>query len=101
MHTLHVSVKVCVQIIIMCCVFVCTSHVYVFECVGGYVGIHMCYVGWVYVYVYTHKKHVSRFTYMFSCVGEHVTIHACTFACMYMLESWVGPGNKARWNLGI
>lgn len=94
-HTLHVSVKVCVQIIIMCCVFACTSHVYVFECVGGYVCIHMCYVGWVYVYVYTHKKHVSRFTCMFSCVGEHVTIHACTFACMYMLESWVGPGNKA------
>ena len=84
-----------------CVVYLCAHLVYVFECVGGYVGIHMCYVGWVYVYVYTHKKHVSRFTCMFSCVGEHVTIHACTFACMYMLESWVGPGNKARWNLGI
>ena len=85
----------------MCCVFVCTSHVYVFECVGGCVCIHVCCVGRVYVYVYIHKKHVSRFTCMFSCVGEHVPIHACACACMYMLESWVGPGNKARGNLSI
>ena len=63
--------------------------------------IHVCCVGRVYVYVYIHKKHVSRFTCMFSCVGEHVPIHACACACMYMLESWVGPGNKARGNPGI
>ena len=87
------------------CVCVCVCYVYVFECAGGYVYIHTVYVlcGCVHVpvmcmYVLECTCMPCVFTCIFTCVGEHVPTHVRVHVCVYMSESWAGPGNEAKWS---